>query len=128
MTDFWTRPPEMTEPPATMESRATPHALGVGKDKFGRGILVLPGAKRPIVVVKIKDRRHADEIHIRLVVGIEGSDVAPVERVLGVFIDKVVSENAVLRNDAWKNVLTEIVGGLGVLGIGKKDRNEQLAC
>jgi len=75
MTDFWTRPPEMTEPPATMESSATPMRSGSAKTNFA-GDTGAAGAKRPIVVIKIEDRGHAHEIHIRLVVGIEGADVA----------------------------------------------------
>src|SRR6267143_1203395 len=102
------------------------HALGIGKDKLGRRILVLPGTERPVLVIKIEDRRDAHEVHVGFVVGVEGSDVAPVESVLGVFIDEVVGKDAVLRNDARKNVLAKIVAGLGILGVREKDGNQQV--
>src|SRR6266550_3910676 len=103
-----------------------PHALGIGKDKLGWRILVLPGTERPVLVIKIEHRRDADEVHVGFVVGVEGADVAPVEGVLGVFIDEVVGKDAVLRNDARKNVLAEVVAGLGILGVRKKDGNQQV--
>src|SRR5437667_259307 len=102
------------------------HALGIGKDKLGRRILVLPGTERPVLVIKIEDRRDADEVHVGFVVGVEGAHVAPVEGVLGVFIDEVVGKDAVLRNDARKNVLAKIVAGLGILGVREKDGNQQV--
>jgi len=54
-------PPEMTEPPATMEIERDAHALGIGENKFCRRILVLPGAQRPGSVIEVEDRRHTDK-------------------------------------------------------------------
>src|SRR5712692_4844101 len=102
------------------------HALGIGKDKLGWRILVLPGTERPVLVIKIEDWRDADEVHVGFVIGVESADVAPVEGVLGVFIDEVVGKDAVLRNDARKNVLAKIVAGLGILGVREKDGNQQV--
>src|SRR5712691_1585824 len=102
------------------------HALGIGKDKLGWRILVLPGTERPVLVIKIEDWRDADEVHVGFVIGVESADVAPVEGVLGVFIDEVVGKDAVLRNDARKNVLAKIVAGLGILGVREKNGNQQV--
>src|SRR5229473_1873381 len=102
------------------------HALRIGEDKFRRRILVLPGAKRPGGVVQIENGRDADEIHVRFVVGIEGANIAPVESVLGVFVDEVIGKDAVLGNDARKNVLAKVVAGLGILGVREEDRNQQV--
>src|SRR6266851_965502 len=102
------------------------HALRIGEDKFCRRILMLPSAQRPGGVVQVENRRHADEIHVGFVVGVEGADVAPVESVLGVLIDEVVGKDAVLGNDARKNVLAEIVAGLGIFGIREEDGNQEL--
>ena len=87
---------------------------------------MLPGAQRPGAVVQVEDRRHADQIHVGFVVGVDGAHVAPIQSILAVFVDEVVGEDAVLRNDARKNVLAEIVMRLGILGIGKKDGDHQL--
>src|SRR5467141_2384415 len=103
------------------------HALGIGKDKLGRRILVLPGTERPVLVIKIEDRRDADEVHVGFVIGVEGADVAPVEGVLGVFIDEVVGKDAVLRNASRKNVFAKIVAGLGILGVREEDGNQQVS-
>src|SRR6267143_321710 len=102
------------------------HALGIGKDKLGRRVQVLPGTERPVLVIKIEDRRDADEVHVGFVIGVQGADVAPVEGVLGVFIDEVVGKDAVLRNDARKNVFAKIVAGLGILGVREEDGNQQV--
>src|SRR5260370_6396746 len=72
------------------------HALRIGKDKFCRRILVLPGAQRPGSVVEVENGRHADEIHVGFVVGVERADIAPVESVLGAFTVKIVSKDAAL--------------------------------
>src|SRR5229473_4655100 len=103
------------------------HALGIGKHEFCRRILVLPGAQRPGSVVEVENGRHADKIHVGLVVGVERANIAPVESVLRVFIDEVVSKDAVLRNDARKNVLAKIVVRLGILGVREKNGDQQLS-
>src|SRR6266851_3648472 len=102
------------------------HALRIGKNKFRRRILVLPGAKRPGGVVQVENGRDADEIHVRFVVGVEGADVAPVESVLGVFVDEVIGKDAVLGNDARENVLAKVVAGLGILGVREEDGDQQM--
>src|SRR5271157_584525 len=102
------------------------HAVLIGKDEFSGGILVLPAAERPMLVVKVENRGNADEVHVGFVVGVERADITPVESLLAVFVDEVIGVDAVLGNDAGKNVLAEIVGRLGILGIGEEDGNEEL--
>src|SRR6266481_6449877 len=87
---------------------------------------MLPGAQRPGAVIQVENRRYADQIHVGFIIGVNGAHVAPIQRILAVFIDKVVGEDAVLRNDARKNVLAKIVVGLGILGVGEQDGNHKL--
>ncbi len=120
--------------PAAGDHRATgddgikchAHALGIGKDKFRGRILVLPGSQRPVAVVQVENGRHAHKIHVRFVVGIEGSNVAPIQCVLLVFVHEVISKHPVLRNNPRKNVLAEIVVRLGILGVGQKYGDHEL--
>src|SRR5271166_3383305 len=101
-------------------------AVGIGKDEFRGGILVLPAAERPMLVVEVEDWGNADEVHIGFIVGVEGADVAPIESLLAILVDEVVGVDAVLGDDAGENVLAEIVGRLGILGIGEEDGDEEL--
>ena len=102
------------------------HTIRIGEDEFGRGIVLLPGAQGPVLVIKVEDGRDADEVHVGFVIGIDGANVSPVEGFFIVLIDKVVGEDAILRNDARKNVFTEIMGRLWIFGIGKKHGDEEL--
>src|SRR6266852_4494695 len=102
------------------------HAVGISEDEFGGRILRLVGTQRPLFVVKIEDRRDTDEIHVGFVIGVEGADIAPVKGFLAVFVDEVVGEDAVLGDDAGKNVFAEVVCGFGFLGIGEKGGDEEL--
>src|SRR5260370_14372558 len=107
-----------------IEGRA--HALRVSEDELCGRILVLPGAQRPGAVVQVEDRGDADQIHVGFVVGVDGAHVPPVQRILAVFIDEFVSDDAVFPNDARNDVLAEIMVGLGIFGIGKQDVNHRL--
>ena len=55
-------------------ARLVEHELG------GRQRLV-PGEDRPLVVVEVEDRLDRDQVHVRVVVGVERPDVAPVAAV-----------------------------------------------
>src|SRR5256714_120976 len=103
------------------------HALRIGEDKLCRGVLVLPGAQRPGTVVQVEDRRHADQIHVGVVVGVQRAHVAPIQSIFAVFIDEVVGKDAMLRNNARKDVLAKVVVRLGILGIGQQDGDHQLS-
>src|SRR5258708_39933998 len=87
---------------------------------------MLPGAQRPGAVIQVENRRYADQINVGFIIGVNGAHVAPIQCILAVFIDEVVGEDAVLGNDARKNVLAEIVVGFGVLGVSEKDWNHKL--
>src|ERR1700730_1007635 len=102
------------------------HALGVGENKFRRRILVDPGAQRPGGVIQVENGRNAYQIHVCFVVGVQRSDVAPVQRILAVFVDEVVREHAMLGDDARKNVFAEIVTRLGIFRIREQDRDHQV--
>src|SRR5260370_19471233 len=102
------------------------HTLRIGENKFCRRILVLPGAQRPRSVVEVENRRHTDEIHVGFVVSVERANIAPVESIFRVVIAEVVSKDAVLRNDARKNVLAKIMVRFGILGVRKKNGDQQL--
>ena len=82
--------------------------------------------QRPALVVEIEHGRNGAKIDVRLVVGVDGPHVAPVRGLFLVFVAKVVSEHAVLADDARKNVLAEIVSGSGILGVVDKNGNEKL--
>ena len=45
---------------------------------FGGGRWESAGANRPFGVVEVKLRAHGAQIHIRIKIGIEGADIAPV--------------------------------------------------
>ena len=92
-TEFCTRPPEMMQPPQTMESRATPMLTALivlREDEFCRWKLPLIGSNRPLLVVEIEERIHRDEVHVRFPVRVQRSDVPPVLHILLVRIDKFV--------------------------------------
>ena len=82
--------------------------------------------QRPALVIQVENRRYGHKIQIRLVIGVNRSHVAPVGGLLLVFIAEVVGKNAMLPDDAGKNVFAEVVAGLGILGIGKEHRNHEL--
>ena len=48
------------------------------EDKFRRRVLRLVGPQRPCFIVEIKDRGDGNQIHVRFVVGVQCSDVAPI--------------------------------------------------
>ena len=75
----------MIQPPQTMESSATPMRppwIVLGEDKLRRRKLALIGPNRPMLVVQIEQRIHRHEVHVRLPIGVERPDVAPVFDVL----------------------------------------------
>src|SRR5271163_4247034 len=102
------------------------HAGGIGENKFGGGILLLPGVEGPAFVVKVEDRGDGDQVHVGFVVGLDGTNVAPVRFVFFVFVAKIVGEDAVFFDDARNDVFAEVVFGSGIFGVGYQDGNEQL--
>src|SRR6266513_2825988 len=89
---------------------------------FGKDILPRIISKHRVFAYNFVDENSKDALYWRDV----GTIDAPIQSILAVFVDEVVGEDAVLRNDARKDVLAEIVMRLGILGIGKKDGDHQL--
>ena len=78
--------------------------------------------KRPPVVVQIEDRVDGDEVHIRLVVGVDRSDVAPVVAVPvgvagNVVEGEVVDSARVLPDEEGNDVSAHVVLRTGVDGV-----------
>jgi len=108
-----------------IESHA--HAIGIGKDKLGGRVLMLPGAQGPGLVVEVEDGRDGDQVHIGFVVGVHGADVAPVGSAGLIFVHKVVGEDAILADEARDDVAAEVVAGGGVFGVGNENGDKELA-
>ncbi len=63
---------------------------GLAEDELGGRVLVGAGAHGPGLVVEVEGGGDAGDVHVGLVVGLEGADVAPVEGLLLVLVDEVV--------------------------------------
>ena len=109
-----------------MESSAHAHTLGIGENKFRGRVLMDPGTQRPGSVVQVENGRHAHQVHVGFVIGVERADIAPVQSVFAIFVDEIVGEDAMLGNDARENVFAEVVTRLGVFGIGQQNRDHQV--
>ena len=66
--------------PETMESIASPRRFSSSKVNFAGGVGITGGAQRPLPVVEIQRGLHRAQIHVRVVIGVDGSHVAPVSR------------------------------------------------
>src|SRR5277367_1432811 len=102
------------------------HAGGIGENEFGGRILLLPGVQRPAFVVEVEDRGDGDQVHIGFVVGLDGADIAPVGFFFFIFVAKIVSEDAMLFDDARNDVFAEVVFGIWIFGVGDQNGHEQL--
>ena len=88
-----------------------------------------PGVDRPVVVVHVEDRVDRDQVHVRVVVGVERADVAPVAavavgRARHLVGGEVVDLRVVLRDQRGDDVAAEVVLGGLVGGVGG-DRADQ---
>src|SRR4029077_125434 len=101
-------------------------ATALGKDELGGRVFALVRAGGPVVVVQVEDGRDRDDIHIRVVVGLECAHVAPVKRFFFVFVDEVIGKDAIVIDHLGQDVLAEIVAGIGVLGVLEEDRNQNV--
>ena len=84
------------------------------------------GTDGPLFVIEVEDRRHGDDVHVGLVVGLERAHVAPVVSFFLVLIDEVVGEDAVVVDHSGQDVFAEIMAGVGVLGVFQQDRDEHI--
>ena len=79
------------------------------ENEFGRRILALMGTNRPVFVIQIEHRGHRDDVHVRFVVRLESSHIAPVQRFFLVLINEVVSVDAVVGGHSRQDIFAEIV-------------------
>ena len=103
------------------------HAVGVSVDEFCRGhTAVYIGEDWPLRIVEIEDGVHRNQIHRGLVVGIQGTHVAPVVAVAfggtrNDVVDEVIATGLAARDKVRHDVTAHVVGGFfvdGVLGQG----------
>ena len=89
--------------------RLSAAAAGFGEHELRRRRLRLIGAQRPLGIVQVELRVHLAEIHVRLEVGVERADVAPVLRRLLVLVVEPVRVDRHLVDQRRDDVLAEIV-------------------
>ena len=98
---------------------------GFAEDELGGRVLVGAAAHGPGLVVEVEGGGDGGDVHVGFVVGLEGTDVAPVEGALLVFVDEVVGVDFVAAKELGEDVVAEVVFGVGVFGVadelGKED-------
>ena len=108
-TEWSTIPPAMIAPIDRIDSVDVPPC-----DELGAGVLRQAGVDRPLAVVEVEDRVDRDEVHVGLVVGVEGPDIAPVAAVavgrarhlvVGEVVDAGVALVGQHRDDAAAHVV-----------------------
>ncbi len=92
-------------------------AAGLAEDELGGRVLVGAGAHGPGLVVEVEGGGDAGDVHVGLVVGLEGTDIAPVEGLLLVLVDEVVGVHFDAAEDVGQDVVAEVVLGVGVFGV-----------
>ena len=91
-----------------------PAAAVVVEDELGRRQLFLVGPDRPVLVVEIELGCDLGHFHVRLPVGVDGSDVPPVRFVMiaaDAGLGEAVGEDPVARHDVGNDVLAEVAAG-----------------
>src|SRR5262249_17563794 len=89
----------------------------VEEDKLGGRQLRLVGSDRPLAIVQVQDWIDLDQVHVRLVIGIQRADIAPVGDRLAVLVTKAKNVDFFALNHAWDNILAEVVIALRMGGI-----------
>src|SRR5580700_652870 len=102
------------------------HSRGIGENKFRRRILLLPRVQRPALVIEVENRRDRNQIHVGLVIGLDGADIAPIRFFFFIFIPEVVGEDAMLFDNARDDVFAEIVFGIRIFGVGDENGHQEL--
>src|SRR5262249_9747665 len=64
-------------------------APGFAEDELGRRILPLFRADGPVTVIQVEHRRDRDQVHVGVIVSLNGPHVAPVLRLLHVLVDEI---------------------------------------
>src|SRR5262249_34630053 len=88
------------------------------EDELRRRQLRLVGADRPLAVVQVQHRVDADQVHVGLVVGLQGADVAPVRLLLAVAVAAAAGEDAVRPQAAGDGVAADVVAASVGGGVG----------
>src|ERR671913_1413944 len=104
-------------------------ALAVLEHELGRGQRLVPGEDRPAPVVEVEHRVDRDQVHVGVVVGVQGADVPPVAAVPvgapGHVVGGVVVDLGLLGPDQHgDDVAAQVVLGVLVLGV-QGDRLDQ---
>ena len=81
----------------------------LGEHELGRRRLRLVGAQRPLRIVQVELRVHLHQVHVRVEVGVERADVAPVLGRLLVLVVEAVREHRDLGDQRRDDVLAEVV-------------------
>ena len=89
--------------------RLSAAAAFVGEHELRGRRLHLVRAERPLRIVEVELRVHLAEIHVRVEVGIQGADVAPVLGRLLVLVIEPVGEDREFLHERRNDVLAEIV-------------------
>ena len=76
------------------------------------------GTNRPVFIVEVELRIDLDEIHVGLVVGVDGAHVAPVGLSLTVFVAEGKDVHGMRVNDPGKQIVAKVVAALAVAGVG----------
>jgi len=92
-------------------------AARLAEDELGGRVLVGARAHGPGFVVEVEGGGDAGDVHVGFVVGLQGADVAPVERFLLVFVDEVVGVHLVAAEETRQDVVAEVVFGVRVFGV-----------
>ena len=100
-------------------------AVVVVEHELRRRQLFLVGPDRPLLVVDVELGGHAHEFHVRLVVGIHRTHVAPVVLRLRAYVLERVGEHAQLVDRVRHDVAAEVVRRVRVLGVGTQQPLEQ---
>src|ERR1035441_752626 len=96
--------------------------VGVVEGELGRRIGIAGAAQRPLPVVQVEGGADVAQVHIGVVIGVDGPHVAPVRSGLGRFAGdavglEVVGEHAPVAGESGENVFAEIVVAVRVPGI-----------
>ena len=119
----------MTVPAPMIDSWALPPSTN-----FAGGIEpIADGDDRPLPVVEVEDRVDADQVHVRLVVGVDGPDVLPVGLVaLGLAGDlvgaEVVDVRQTLLGQVGDDVAAHVVHRVVVGGVRAQRVDQPVAA
>src|ERR1035438_6667767 len=96
--------------------------VGVVEGELGRRIGIAAAAQRPLPVVQVEGGADVAQVHIGVVIGVDGPHVAPIRSGIGGFAGdavglEVVGEHAPVAGQFGENVFAEIVVAVRVPGI-----------